>query len=409
MPEERRPRPRLPRWEGLLVLGILGAAAAGAWGIILLSKGLVGGRRGRPRPASILPDRIPYRDLLAGEVRELPGVTSTVTSPRERSGQARPPRWARDEVEVTYRFEPDAEGGYPDLGDWSLIREPGSDKASGVLRGRGKLVGGAVLRPVFAGPVEVRLDLQIGEGSAAIAVARLSDRKAFELVVDESGGAVLREVEGKEAKVIAGPVVLEKPPGDAVLSVRLVRDPEGLSGLVGGETLRFRLDGARPDDLWRVGVFSREGWSLFDNIRVRGRIDRGWLEEALRTLLVLTIPDRFEPDDGWSLAGELEVGSPPQRRTLSPGGDEDWVGVEAAPGGPVRVEASDISLGASVELAAFGPDGKTPLDADQLPVEEPGASAIKVEPGGPGRFYVRVKEKEGRRGEYRLRAEPVSP
>jgi hypothetical protein len=146
----------------------------------------------------------------------------------------------------------------------------------------------------------------------------------------------------------------------------------------------------------------------WDDVRITGALDPEWVEARMAVAVRLTGPDPFEPDDTWSTARELAGDASEQERTFAPEGDVDWVTV-AVPAGAERmaVETRDIHLGITTELAAFGADGRTPLDSETLDMDEPGAAGIAFATGGAPLVYVRVTEPEGRAGTYRLRARPL--
>lgn len=107
-------------------------------------------------------------------------------------------------------------------------------------------------------------------------------------------------------------------------------------------------------------------------------------------------PDRFEPDDDKFAATEQRINAAPQRHTLYPEGDEDWI--------RFRVTTPDVSDLDSLEPA----HGLFLQTVHGLPTvilsDEDGA--ITAPDGGlfdmPGVYFVRADEVSGAAGEYGL-------
>jgi len=394
------------RRETLLVLALL-AGSGGAALLVLRATArepVEGGRaREARRPGSILPDRIPYADLIRGKVTELGG----------------------GRIEVLYDFEPvpKIEGRgltdvdlYPQLEDWNLSLAD-SRTRTGVVRGEGRLVGEARTRLAFAGPVEVSLQLEIVSGAAAIQLATNRSGEGCEVLIDGASGlGRLRSRLGEELREIEWDS-LELFSGGPLFGLRL-----GLSATLSDEELRVELAGrwsarARvPPGMARregnIALRSPGGRVLWDDVRIRGEMSREWLEDRLHAALALLGEDEFEPDDSWTYSRELLADGTEQSRTLCPENDADWVSVVApGSGGAVLVETVGLHFGVRTTLDIFEADGRTPIEP--LPTgrdseaQEPGSAAALVAVDGRRAFYVRISEAEGRRGTYRLRARPV--
>lgn len=406
------------RRETLGVLAMLSVAALAVWLVYARSARRAEdgptGASGRVRPASVVPARVPYRDLVRGRVREpAPG-----------------------RVEILYDFEQAAvpEGRlvthadlYPELDDWNLSP---SDRRlhSGVVKGEGRLFGEARTRLAFAGPVEVEVELEIIEGAAAVRLAADRAGGGYECAIAPGGEVRLRirRHEHDDSKGDQNKGDAKKRKGEGRLKVEDLAAPAGTGEIAAGrrcrvlfakseDTLRVETDGREilraplpspdPFPVGNVALRSPGGRALWDNVRITGTLDREWIESMMRFEVRLTGKDDYEPDDAWPAARELLAGGTEQVRSFSPEGDVDWVSV-AAPEGARRVlvETRDLHLGITTDFAAFASDGKTPLYVRPAETKEPGAGALVVPTGGARLFYLRITEPEGRRGTYRLRA-----
>ncbi|MHC4198843.1 MAG: hypothetical protein ACYSU0_02560 [Planctomycetota bacterium] len=417
------------RRETLIVLAMLSAAALAVWFVLAYSarRGTRGGGRSsaRAHPASVIPSRVPYGDLVRGKVREV----------------------APGRVEVLYDFEPAAVPAgevftsadlYPQLDDWNR-QIAGSEHRGAVVRGEGRLFGEARTRLEFVGPVEVAADVEILEGAAAIRLAVDLTGAGYECRIDHGGEVKLSirrrkssevgEYDDIEAEDLVPPAGVPgwragaSPDGRAPdedadaetarrrIVVLFAKSEDTLRVEVGGrEVLRAPVPSPDPFPSGNVALRSPGGRVLWDDVRITGTLDRDWIESMMEIAVRLTMRDEYEPDDTWPAAHELMADGAEQARTLSPEGDVDWVSVATSAGaGRVLVETSDTSLGITTELAAFASDGKTALETSASEAKEPGASALVVPTGGAPLFYVRITEPEGRRGSYRLRAKVLGP
>ncbi len=392
-----------------VVLGLLAVAVAAVWVVLEIGNGRgTAARPPRRRPASVLPARVPYRDLVGGKVRELPD----------------------GRVEILYTFErAPVEGNrsafdgdpYPELADWNR-RLAGSRARASVVRGEGRLRGEARTRLAFSGPVEVSVDLEIRKGAAAIQLATDRAGVGYECMIGSDGTVrlrllrVVKEEDGKRARIkveeLAGPVRgAAIPPGRRIAALFVKSEDALRVELDGREVLRAPLPSPDPFPGGNVALRSPGGRVLWDDVRITGTLDPDWIEVMMAMAVRLTGRDDFEPDDTWPTARELLADGSEQERSFSPWGDVDWVSV-AVPEGVrfVRVETLDLHLGIGTELAVFGPDGKTPLDFAVVPAGDSGvgARAIVVPTGGAEQFYLRISPPEGRVGTYRLRASPAT-
>jgi len=422
------------RRETLIVLAMLSAAALAVWSVLAYSprRGTRGrgGRGGRGRssarahPASVIPSRVPYGDLVRGKVREV----------------------APGRVEVLYDFElaavPEGEvftraDLYPQLDDWKRSLA-GSKHKGAVVRGEGRLFGEARTRLAFVGPVEVAADVEILEGAAAIRLAADRTGAGYECRIDHGGEVKLSIRRHKRSE--AGEYVIKaedlvppasvpgwgagaSPGGRAPdedtdaetarrrIAVLFAKSEDTLRVEIGGrEVLRAPVPSPDPFPSGNVALRSPGGRVLWDDVRIRGTLDREWIESMMEVAVRLTMKDEYEPDDTWPAAHELMAGGAEQARTLSPEGDVDWVSVATSAGTKrVLVETHELHLGISTELAAFASDGKTPLRTSASEANEPGAAALVVPTKGAPLFYIRITEPEGRRGSYRLRARDLGP
>jgi hypothetical protein len=451
------------RRETVIVLAMLLAAALAVW--LVLAYSARRGRRGRGRsparvhPASVIPSRVPYGDLVRGKVREVaPGRIEVLGynrssasptpslpdgEPQRQVGRLRRSRTVI--IEVLYDFELAAVPAgevytsadlYPQLDDWNRSLA-GSEHKGAVVRGEGRLFGEARTRLGFVGPVEVSADIEILEGAAAIRLASDRTGAGYECRIG-SGGEVrlsIRRCKRNEARgyeVEAEDLVPpgripgragdapggRVPDGDAEAALRrrriavlFAKSKDTLRVEIGGqEVLRAPVPSPDPFPSGNVALRSPGGQVLWDDVRIRGTLDREWIESMMKIAVQLTMKDEYEPDDTWPAAQELMAGGVEQARTFSPEGDVDWVSV-AAPGAATRVlvETRKLRLGITTELTAFASDGKTPLETSASGTDEPGASALVVSTHGEPLFYIRITEPEGRCGSYRLRARVLGP
>ena len=386
-----------------VVLGLL-ALAAGAVAVVILTRAPDETRRGeRKVPDSLVPTRIPYRDLVRGRARSL----------------------ADGRVEIVYDFEPvnvedvhfatDADV-YPQLDDWNR-RIPGSPGKNAVVSGEGRFAGQARTRIAFSGPIEVAAELELFRRPAAIQICTDLSGLGYNCQIRPDGTVVLRLRRLKN----------EKAPDEGVESVDL-SEPAKLDSSAAGRRLAVRF--SKTKDLLRLEVDGREaarapvpspdpfpdgnialrttGVARWDDVRITGTLGPRWVEARMAVAVRLTGPDQFEPDDTWSTAHELAGDGSDEERTFAPQGDVDWVTI-AVPAGAERmvVETRDLHLGIATELAVFGADGRTPVAAETLESDEPGAAGIAFPTGGAPLVYVKVSEPEGRAGRYRLRARPL--
>jgi len=403
------PRGRKTRIPGgardtAVVLGLL-AFAAGAVAAVLLTRGTDAGtpRARRTVPESRVPPRIPYQDLVRGRARALP----------------------EGRVEISYDFEPvepedvrfatDADI-YPQLDDWNR-RIHGSRGKNAVVSGEGRFAGQARTRIAFSGPVEVAAELEVFRMPAAIQVCTDVSGLGYDCHIRPDGRVDLRmrrlrdpnaPKEGFESVDLCDQAKLPAPAAGRRLRVVFAKTEAELTLTIDG-TVITRASLPKPDSFPAGNVALRTtGVARWDNVRIAGVLDTDWAETRMAIAVRLTGPDPFEPDDTWSTARELAGDGSEQERTFSPEGDVDWVTVAVPPGaGRIAVETRDIHLGITTELAAFGADGRTPLEWETLKTEEPGAAGIAFATGGASLVYVRVSEPEGRAGTYRLRARPL--
>jgi hypothetical protein len=388
-----------------VVLGLLGLAA-GAVAVVVLSRGPTKNRaprRERTVPDSPVPPRIPYRDLVRGRARPLPG----------------------GRVEILYDFEPvepedarfatDADV-YPQLDDWNR-RIPGSRAKNAVVSGEGRFAGQARTRIAFSGPVEVAAELEVFDRPAAIQVSTDLSGLGYDCQVRPDGTVNLRvrrlknekkPEEGAESEDLCDPVKLPAPAEGRRLRV-VFSKTEGEIKLAVDGIVAARAPLPSPDPFPAGNVALRTtGLARWDDVRITGTLDPEWVEARMAVAVRLTGPDPFEPDDTWSTARELAGDASEQERSFAPEGDVDWVTVAVPAGaGRIAVETRDIHLGITTELAAFGADGRTRIAAEVLKPSEAGAAAIAFATGGASLIYVKVSEPEGRAGTYRLRAAPL--
>ncbi len=385
-----------------VVLGLL-SLAAGAVALVVLTRGpsrTDAPPAGRTVPDSPVPPRIPYRDLVSGRARALP----------------------EGRVEIVYDFEPvepeDARFAtdadiYPQLDDWNR-RIHGSRAKNAIVSGEGRFAGQARTRIAFSGPIEVSAELEVFNRPAAIQVATDLSGLGYNCQVRPDGTVDLRvrqlkdkdkPEEGAKSTDLCEAAKLPTPAAGRRMRVVFTKTEGELKLAVDGiEAARAPLPS--PDPFLAGNVALRTtGVARWDDVRITGTLDREWVEARMAVAVRLTGPDDAEPDDTWSTARELMGGGTEEERTFAPEGDVDWVTV-AVPAGVERiaVETRDIHLGVTTELAAFGADGRTPIEAQALESGEPGAAAISIRTGGAQLIYVRVSEPEGRAGTYRLRA-----
>ncbi len=419
------------RRETLIVLAMLSAAALAVWFVLSYSarRGTRGrGGRGRSsaraHPASVIPSRVPYGDLVRGKVREV----------------------APGRVEVLYDFEPAAVPAgemftradlYLQLDDWNR-QLAGSEHDGAVVRGEGRLFGEARTRLEFVGPVEVAADVEILEGAAAIRLAVDRTGAGYECRIDH-GGEVKLSIRRRKRSEARGYYVKAEdlvPPASVPgwragaapggrapdedadgetarrrIAVLFAKSKDTIRVEIGGrEVLRAPVPSPDPFPSGNVALRSPGGRVLWDDVRITGTLDSEWIESMMEVAVRLTMKDEYEPDDTWPAAHEIMADGAEQARTLSPEGDVDWVSV-ATPKGATRVlvETRGLNLGISTELAAFASDGKTPLRTSASGTNEPGAAALVVPTNGAPLFYIRITEPEGRRGSYRLRAKDLGP
>jgi len=387
-----------------VVLGLL-VFAAGAVAVVLLTRGVDGDttREKRTVPDSRVPPRIPYQDLVRGRARALP----------------------EGRVAISYDFEPvepeDASFAtdadiYPQLDDWNR-RIRGSHGKNAVVSGEGRFAGQARTRIALSGPVEVATELELFRMPAAIQVCTDLSGLGYDCHIRPDGKVDLRmrrlknanePKEGFESVDLCDQVKLPSPPVGRKLRVVFAKTETELTLTIDGiEITRAPLPSPDPFPAGNVALRTT-GFARWDDVRITGTLDPDWVETRMAIAVRLTGPDPFEPDDTWSTARELAGDGAEQERTFSPEGDVDWVTVAVPPGaGRFAVETRDIHLGITTELAAFGADGRTPLESEALDVKEPGAAGIAFATGGASLVYVRITEPEGRAGTYRLSARPL--
>jgi len=414
---ETKPKPRsklIPRGrktripggarDTAVVLGLL-AFAAGAVALVMLTRGTDADtpRAVRTVPESRVPPRIPYQDLVRGRARALP----------------------EGRVEIFYDFEPvepeDARFAtdadiYPQLDDWNR-RIHGSRGKNAVVSGEGRFAGQARTRIAFGGPVEVAAELEVFRMPAAIQVCTDVSGLGYDCHIRPDGKVDLRmrrlkdpdkPKEGFESVDLCDQAKLPAPAAGRKLRVVFAKTEAELTLKIDDEVVaRAPLPSPDPFPAGNVALRTT-GVARWDDVRITGTLDRDWVETRMAIAVRLTGSDPFEPDDTWPTARELAGDGSEQERTFSPEGDVDWVTVAVPPGAErMAVETRDIHLGVTTELAAFGADGRTPLECETLEIEEPGAAGIALATGGAALVYVRVSEPEGRAGTYRLRARPL--
>ncbi len=388
-----------------VVLGLL-ALAGVAVAVVLLASGSTdrdARRVKRTIPDSFVPPRIPYQDLVRGRARGLPG----------------------GRVEIFYDFDPvepedvrfvtDADI-YPQLDDWNR-RIQGSRAKNAVVSGEGRFAGQARTRIAWSGPVEVAVELEIFKRPAAIQVCSGLSGHGYDCQIRPDGTVNLRlrrlkneekPEEGSESVNLSEGAKLGKPAAGRKLRVVFSKTKDFLALEVDGvEAARAPLPSPDPFPSGNIALRTT-GVARWDDVRITGTLDADWVEARMAVAVRLTGPDDSEPDDTWSTAREFAGDGSDEERTLAPKGDVDWVTV-AVPAGAERmvVKTRDIHLGITTKLAAFGADGRTPLEYDTLWMYEPGAAGIAFATGGASLIYVKVSEPEGRVGTYRLSAGPL--
>lgn len=113
------------------------------------------------------------------------------------------------------------------------------------------------------------------------------------------------------------------------------------------------------------------------------------------------VDDSFEPDGGFERATGLSMGVAAER-VLCPN-DEDWFVFVGDPGDSILAELPVQPTGAQMSLVWFDRENRS---RREIQAPESRLLVRSLPPAAAGRYYLRIRSKDGGTGNYRLRLQP---